>query len=353
MLFMASEILSIPVLARQFPDSVFWRWVGYNTSHVEWTGWSLWDMIQPSFTFMVGVALPWSLESRRSKGQSTGLMWFHAFWRSFLLVALGIFLRSVGKPQTNFTFEDVLTQIGLGYPILFGLAWLRPRWQALAAAVILIGYWGAFALYPAPAEPQFLHGFAAHWDKADNFAAANDRWFMNLLPREKPFVANSGGYQTLSFVPSQVTMIFGLLAGGLMKSARTHAEKIKTLSLYGLAGIVVGLGLDAAGICPMVKRIWTPSWTLFSGGAACWILALFYWVIDVRKQQGWAFPFLVVGMNSIAMYCLVHLMDGFLASSLQTHLGWLLPAHSVQAAVLLILWTITLWMFRRKIFLRI
>jgi heparan-alpha-glucosaminide N-acetyltransferase len=353
MLFMASEILSIPALAKRFPDSKVWGWVAYNTSHVQWTGWSLWDLIQPSFMFMVGVALPWSLEKRRATGQKPAMMWLHALWRSLLLVALGIFLRSVGRSQTNFTFEDVLTQIGLGYPILFGLAWLRPRWQALAAAVILVGYWGAFALYPAPSEPQYLLGFAAHWDKADNFAAAHDRWFLNLFPREKPFTANSGGYQTLSFVPSLATMIFGLLAGGLLKSGRSHAEKVKILSLYGLVGIVLGLVLDATGICPMVKRIWTPGWTLFAGGATLWILALFYWVVDVKKKQGWTLPLVVVGMNSIAMYCMVHLMDGFLASSLRTNLGWLLPVHSEEALVLLILWSITFWMFRRKIFLRI
>ena len=351
MLFMASEILRIPAIARRFPDSSIWHFIWYNTSHVEWTGWSLWDLIQPSFMFMVGVALPWSLESRRNKGESTARMWLHTFWRAFLLIALGIFLRSVGRPITNFTFEDVLTQIGLGYPILFGLAWLRPRWQALAAAIILVGYWACFALYPAPAEPQFLTGFAAHWDKVDNFAAANDRWFLNLFPRVKPFLANGGGYQTLSFVPSLATMIFGLLAGGLLKSS--YPEKVRALLVAGAAGIIIGLTCGLTDICPVVKRIWTPSWTLFAGGATCWILAAFYWIIDIKQRRRWAFPFIVVGMNSIAMYVMVHLWDDFLAGSLKTHLGWMLPAYSEQAIVLLILWSITLWMYNRKLFLRI
>ena len=344
MLFMASEILALPQVARQHPDSVLWQFIGFNTNHVQWVGWSLWDLIQPSFMFMVGVALPWSVESRLSKGQTPGKMWLHALWRSFLLIALGIFLRSVGRPMTNFTFEDVLTQIGLGYPILFALAFVRPRYQAIAAGVILVGYWLAFALYPAPAVPQFLQGFAAHWDKADNFAAWNDRWFLNLWPRPEPFLANRGGYQTLNFVPSLATMIFGLLAGGSLKRGT-----VKPLVIWSIPAIALGLILNATGICPMVKRIWTPSWTLFSGGCTLLLLGLFYWIIDLQGQRRWAFPFLVVGMNSIAMYCMVHLMDKFLGDSLRTHLGIQYP----QPWVLLILWLILLWMYRRQIFLRI
>ncbi len=105
--------------------------------HARWRGLTLWDMIQPSFMFMVGVALPFSIASRIARGHTFGNMFLHALWRSFLLIALGIFLRSVGKPMTNFTFEDVLTQIGLGYPFLFALGFVRPRWQWTAAIGIL------------------------------------------------------------------------------------------------------------------------------------------------------------------------------------------------------------------------
>jgi predicted acyltransferase len=111
----------------------------------------------------------------------------------------------------------------------------------------------------------------------------------------------------------------------------------------------------------MVKRIWTPSWTLFAGGCTTLILAACYWIIDVRNWRGWTFPFLVVGMNSIAMYVMVHLIDGFIADSIRIHFGarvfeifgkpW---AMAVQGAlVLTVLWLICLWMYRRKLFLRI
>ena len=133
--------------------------------------------------------------------QFFGRLFGHSVYRALLLVALGIFLRSQARPQTYFTFEDVLTQIGLGYVFLFLLAWTRPAVQWAAAAVILVGYWAAFALYPLPPAgfdttlvgvpanwPHHLTGFAAHWDKNTNLANAFDQWFLNLFPRERPFV---------------------------------------------------------------------------------------------------------------------------------------------------------------------
>src|SRR5690242_11577538 len=87
-------------------DNPVWQVIGFHTNHVRWSGCSLHDMIQPSFSFLVGVALPFSLASRQAKGQGFGRMLFHAVVRSLLLVALGIFLRSTHSTITNFTFED-------------------------------------------------------------------------------------------------------------------------------------------------------------------------------------------------------------------------------------------------------
>ena len=125
MLFMASEILHIPSVARQFPDSSLARFLADMLDHRAWVGCAPWDLIQPAFMFMVGVSLPYSLASRRAKGQSFSRMLAHSAVRAFVLIALGIFLRSQARPQTYFTFEDVLTQIGLGYVFLFLLAWTR------------------------------------------------------------------------------------------------------------------------------------------------------------------------------------------------------------------------------------
>lgn len=373
MLLMASEGLNISRVVAKNPDSHFWQFLSYQTDHVAWRGCSLWDLIQPSFMFMVGVALPFSLAKRRAAGQIFLALLGHALWRSLVLVLLGIFLRSIHRPQTYFTFEDVLTQIGLGYTFLFLLAWTTPRVQFISAMAILIGYWAAFALYPVPgpgfdyqsvgvpAGWEHLTGFAAHWDKNTNLAAAADQWFLNLFPREHPFVFNGGGYLTLNFVPSLATMIFGLLAGQFLRSQSSPAKIVKTLIGIGLGCLALGAILDVTGICPSVKRIWTPSWTIFSTGWTCILLATFYTVIDWQGWKKFAFPLVVVGTNSIAMYVMDHLWDGFIRNAWKVHFG---PGiYNIFGAayapitemllMLLVLWLICYWMYRRKIFIKI
>ena len=374
MLFMASEIMRIPSVAKQFTDSRVAQWLAFGLDHVPWTGFVPWDLIQPSFMFMVGVALPFSVASRRARGEPFATQLGHAVRRALILIALGIFLRSQDRPQTYFTFEDVLTQIGLGYVFLFLLAHARPRVQWAAAGAVLFATWLAFALYPVPPVgydtalvgvpadwPHHLTGFAAHWDKNTNLANRADQWFLNLFPRESPFVYNRGGYTTLNFVPSLATMIFGLLAGGVLRGAASDRDKLRTLVLWGVAGIALGAMLHFIGISPLVKRIWTPSWAIFSAGWAALFLALFYWMVDVRGWRRWSFPFLVVGVNSIAMYVIVHVAEHYTAEALRTHLGrGTLQAFGaayepivVGGASLLIFWLMLYWMYRRKLFIRI
>jgi predicted acyltransferase len=354
-------------------DTPLWRTIGYHFEHVEWVGCAVWDLVQPSFMFMVGVAMAYSCASRAAHGQSYGRMLFHAVIRSFVLVALGVFLRSDGRSQTYFTFEDVLSQIGLGYTFLF-LLWNRPRWVQFAAALaILFGYWLLFYLYPLPPDgfdystvgvgPDWPHltGVAAHWDKNTNAAAAFDQWFLNLFPRKDPFVYNGGGYLTLSFVPSLATMIFGLMSGELLRSSRTDKQKFLLLVVAGVTGLVAGQALHSAGLCPIVKRIWTPSWTLFSTGWTCLILAGFFGVVDVLGFRKWTFPLVVVGMNSITMYVMAELSKGWIYGTLKTHFGsWPFELVSepyrpliAQCWILLAMWLICYWLYRQRIFIRI
>jgi predicted acyltransferase len=206
-----------------------------------------------------------------------------------------------------------------------------------------------------------MTGFAAHWNKSENFSAQSDRWFLNLFPREEPFVFNEGGYQTLSFIPTLGTMILGLLAGGVLKSERTARQKLQWLVAAGAAGLASGWILGALGLCPVVKRIWTPSFALSSGGWCFLFTAFFYWVMDVRGRVRWAFPLTVLGMNSIAAYCMNWVLVEPAAEALVRHLGHapflvLGPAFErtlVGAAALLVTWLILRWMHRRKIFIRI
>jgi predicted acyltransferase len=373
MLLMMAEVLQLSRVAQAFPGSRFWSFLAYHQTHVDWAGCSLHDTIQPGFSFLVGVALPYSIASRLAKGGTFGGMFVHALWRSLLLVALGIFLRSLDSPQTNFTFEDTLTQIGLGYGFLFLLAFRPPKWQAVALTVILVGYWLAWALYPVPGPgfdyqsvgvpANWAHhytGFAAHWNKNANFGLAFDQWFLNLFPRVRPFVFNGGGYLTLSFIPTLGTMILGLFAGQWLRASAPRIPMGRLLAA-GAIGIAAGLVLHFTGICPVVKRIWTPSWTLFSGGLCFLFLAAFGWILDVRGYRKWAFPLVVIGRNSIAAYLIAHLCERFLADSFRINLG----PHFFQVfgtglepllrgiALLLVYWLFLFWMYRRKIFLRV
>jgi predicted acyltransferase len=373
MLLMMAEVLRLSKVAAAFPGNWIWSILAYNQTHVEWAGCSLHDLIQPSFSFLVGVALPYSIASRLAKGGTLNSMFAHALWRSLLLIALGIFLRSTHSTQTNFTFEDTLSQIGLGYPFLFLLGFRPPRWQWTAFAVILMGYWFAWALYPVPGAgfeyqavgvpPHWQHhysGFAAHWNKNSNLGSAFDQWFLNLLPRARPFVANGGGYLTLSFIPTLGTMILGLIAGRWLKSDPSRIP-MKRLLIAGVIGIASALVLHLSGICPVVKRIWTPSWTIFSGGACFLLLAAFSWIVEVKGYRKCAFPLVVIGMNSIAAYLIAHLFEKFIADSFRVHLGqniFQIFGASLEpliegAAVLLTYWMILFWMYRRKLFLRI
>jgi heparan-alpha-glucosaminide N-acetyltransferase len=373
MLLMMAEVLQLSRVAHAFPGNWFWHVLAYNQTHVDWAGCSLHDTIQPGFSFLVGVALPYSIASRMQKGATFPKMFLHALWRSLVLVALGIFLRSMHSTQTYFTFEDTLTQIGLGYPFLFLLGFRPPRWQWIALAAILAGYWLAWALYPLPG-PGFDYqsvgvpadwshhysGFMAHWNKNSNLGNAFDQWFLNLFPRAKPFAANGGGYLTLSFIPTLGTMILGLAAGRWL-IADSPRVPLKRLVMAGAIGIAAGLLLHFAGVCPIVKRIWTPSWTLFSGGLCFLFLAVFSWIIDVRGHRKWAYPLIVVGMNSMAAYLIAHLFESFLADSFRIHLGaraFQLFGAGIEplmrgAAILLVYWLMLFWMYRRKIFLRV
>src|SRR3954469_20771554 len=374
MVLMLAEVMRLPVVAQAFPHSVFWRIIGFNTEHVEWQGCSLHDLIQPAFSFLVGAALPFSIASRRKKGQSFGVMVGHAAWRALLLILLGIFLRSLHSAQTYFTFEDTLTQIGLGYVFLFLLGFTRVRTQVVALVLILIVFWAAFVLYPAP-PPNFDYtrvgvpqnwehnytGFLSHWNKNSNLSWAFDVWFLNLFPREHPFVFNEGGWSTLSFIPTLATMILGLLTGEWLKRDGSKEYKLRGLVIGGAGLVLLGLLCQWTGICPIVKRVWTSSYTLYSGGLVVLMLAAFYALMEWKGWRRWAFPLTVIGMNSIAIYVMSWTMQDFVRTALERHLGGVMAAIAgpplqpivYGVGVMLIFWIILFWMYRRKLFLRI
>jgi heparan-alpha-glucosaminide N-acetyltransferase len=380
MVVLASGGLGFPAVYKSFPDSPLWRFLAWHTDHVAWIGCSFWDLIQPSFMFMVGVAVPYSLASRRSRGDCEAKVWAHVFWRALLLVLLGVFLSSSSNPtaanphpRTNWTFTNVLSQIGLGYVFLCLLAGRGLRVQSAALAVILVGYWLLFFLWPLPAEgydyaklagwkPEWrgLEGWWAHWDKNTNAAAAFDSWLLPLFPPKdgkNPFVFNEGGYQTLNFVPSLATMLLGLMAGEMLRGWRRPEAKLLVLVVAAVACLGIGW-LAGQTVCPLVKRIWTPSWAIFSTGWCFAILAVLFAVIDAIGLRRWAFPLVIVGMNSIATYVMIQLISGWIRGRWRTHLpqDWFDTPYApiLQASLVLgTLWLVCAWLYRRGIFLRI
>ena len=362
------------------PTSSFWRQVQYQFSHVPWVGCAYWDLIQPSFMFMVGVSMAYSYVGRQRRGDSYARMLCHAFTRSIVLIALSIFLMSMWGDRTAWGFMNVLAQIGLGYTFLFLLWGKSFRTQAIVALLLLAGTWVAYESYPhaginltsgAPEvgitkewADENLCGIRAAWHKNANLGHAVDRWLLNQFPRTEPFEFNRGGYQTINFIPSIATMLFGLMCGELLRSERSSRDKLRILVLAGIVGLCVGQSLHLAGVCPLVKRIWTPSWALFSAGWCCLILAGLYAVIDMGGIKRWSFPLTVVGMNSIAIYCMSMTLKPWTSRQLQIHLGEdvftlygavdTAIAPTIQAlAAGLVFWLVCYYMYRNKIFVRI
>jgi predicted acyltransferase len=367
MLVMASAGFGFPAVAKQFAGDPAWQFLGYQFDHVAWVGCSFWDLIQPSFMFMVGVAMPYSFASRQAKCHGPWRNRGHVLWRSLVLIALAIFLSSNGGSETRFVFTNVLAQIGLGYAFVYLFLGRGVKIQLAAIAVILAAYWLLFALYPLPgsdfdyaavnASKEHFDGFFAHWNKNANVAAEFDKWFLNLFPRKEQFAYEPGGYQTLNFIPSMATMLFGLMAGELLRSHRPTRTKLRWLLAGGAICLILGFLLNLT-VCPSIKRIWSPSWAILSTGWTFYLLAAFYWIIDLEGHKRWAFPLVVVGMNSIAMYCMSQLMKPWVRDTLDTHFGkdifrGIYGPIWQSLGVLFTLWLFCLWLYRRKIFIRI
>ena len=374
MFLMLAEVLHLCHVAEAFPDSAIAQWLCHHQTHVAWRGCSIHDLIQPGFSFLVGTALAFSVASRRRRGRSDRGLLLHAAWRVVVLSLLGVFLRSLHREQTYWTFEDTLTQIGLGYLPLVVIAVL-PRWTTwLAIGVILIGCFAAFAMTPLPADgfdmttvgvPQdWEHletGFAAHWNKNTNLAMQVEQWFLNQFPREEKFSFSPGGYATLSFIPTLATMLLGLLAGRWLRDESSVRTTLTMLFVAALACLALGYALDATGICISVKRIWTPSWVLVSGGWCFLILAVLHVITDIIGFRKPADPIVVIGMNSIAAYVMSWFVPEFIKEAIDRHLGSDfknilgegLSTIVTGGITLLIVWLVLFWMHRRRLYLKI
>jgi heparan-alpha-glucosaminide N-acetyltransferase len=326
-----------------------WHFLYVQNEHVEWEGCSLWDLIQPAFMFIVGVAMPFAFAVRSAKGDSWAKQLLHVLVRAGGLILVGVVLDNFGATTWSFGFIRVLQQIAFGYVIAFFVLVL-PRWaQGTVAAVILVGYtlFWVFNPWNGPDGPWAMGG--------ENAGKAFDRWMLGLWWPGRNY---SGNYVGLNAIPSAANMIFGVMAGQTLLHAKRRGRAALYLALAGLLAIVVGFALGP--VVPLVKRIWTPSFAVFSAGWTTLFLAGFYWAIDVMGSKWWTYPLVVVGTNSIAAYVIGQLFGGWFRSLAGVWVNLLEPllgpigvpmVHRVLffTAAWLVLW----WLYRRRIFFKL
>ncbi len=315
-------------------------WLAGQVDHAAWTGCTFWDLIQPAFTFMVGMAMPFSIGRRRAEGASSWEIFRHVVWRAFVLILLSNILSnfdSDGPPRLQLI--NVLCQVAFGYLICFAVMQLKFRWQAVATGSLLVGYWALFAAFPGP---------AGAFSQTGNIGQVIDKAVLGYN--------YSGYYTTINFIGNSITVIFGMWAGTLVRRNNTHAYRIRVLALCAAAAFLIGLALEPFN--PMVKRLWTASFTFFSAGWVVVMLLAFYWLIEVRGRVRWAFPLIVLGTNSIFIYSFSQVLHGWLSHGIGVFtrsFEFLGPAGAVPQNLLTLaaMWYMCYWLHRRRIFFKI
>lgn len=331
-----------------------WGHVYAPLLHAPWHGWTPTDLIFPFFLFIVGVAITLSKRSTSSTSILT---------RAAVILGVGLFLS--GFPRfdlATWRIPGVLQRIALCYAaaaLIYGRS-RRPAVIGALAAALMLGYWAVMALVPVPG------GTAGDLSPEGNLGAFVDRALMSghlWKPRWDP-------EGLLSTIPAVATTLLGILAGLWIGSRATPARKAGLMALAGVGGIAVGYAWDP--FFPINKSLWTSSYVMFSGGAAAVFLALCYWAIDIKGWRWWTKPFVILGVNALALYAFSALLvktlsairitggDGRTASLLSLiYTNAFEPLAAPKNASLLyalanlaVLFLVLLWMYRRRIFLR-
>lgn len=328
-------------------DSGFVQFIGTQLHHHEWHGLHFWDLIQPFFMFIVGVAIPFAVANRLKKGESNRTITLHAFKRSLLLLFFGWGLYFVDAGHLVFRFQNVLAQLSVTYIVAFLLRNKDFKFQLGFTLLILLLIDLAYRFFP-------VEGFNHPWVNFENLGA----WFNNKIEG----VDKASEWATLNFVSTTAHTVWGVLCGKLLMSSRPAGKKIQTLLIAGASGLVIGYSLDLLGITPIIKKIATSSFVFVSGGWAVLVLAFCYWLIDVKKQfiSGSRF-FIIVGMNSIFIYLffscggalfLTRIADPF-SRLLFSWTGELTAQIITSLGVWAGMWYLCYWLYKNKLFIKI
>jgi predicted acyltransferase len=312
----------------------------YELNHTDWQGLRFYDLIWPSFMLMTGMSLPFSY-AKRSLTQTHHQIFMRVLRRFAVLFLLGSLRESIHFNHPYMVeLSSALQPIAVAYLAAFLLVRKSWKFQASVGAGILVFYALLLAFVPAPGVP------AGSYDRNANLVLWTDLVTLGrVLPEHWGTV--------ICTLPTISTTILGMLLGELLMTNRSAASKMKIISLVGLSGVAIGWCLNP--VIPIVMKIWTTSYGLASAGFACLMFLVFYWLIDIRGYRKLAFPFLVIGMNAVAIYMSESLIPwsktvAIFTQPLAGTLGSFTPLfHAI--AVLTVEWLVLYWMHKRKIFL--
>lgn len=352
----------IHALAKATNWSVF-IWMSTQLHHTAWNGITFYDMIFPLFLFIAGVSMPYSMHRKitdngvdhasQLSASTKNKIYIDMVRRTLILVSLGVVVNGLFKfnGYENTRFASVLGRIGLAW-FFAGIIYLNfnIKGQILWFTGLLLGYWAAMMLVPVP-------GYGAGVLTMDgSFESYMDRL---LLPgRLHDGVHDPEG--VLSTIPAVGTALLGVFTGQFLKYQSLAWPMLKKGMVMLLAGVVlIGLGTLWDLAFPINKRLWTSSFVVYVGGFSLVFLALFYLIIDVAEYRKWAFPFVLIGSNSILIYLAAegavnfsHTANFFFGGLIHyASLNWqaVFSAASVIVVQLLLLY----FLYRKKIFLKI
>ncbi len=321
-------------------------------THVDWNGYRPYDNIFPLFLFLAGVSTPFAIGSRVSTGDARAKLARKIIQRGLILVLLGVLYNNglFEKPIGEWRFPSVLGRIGLAgmfAQLIYLYTYPNQRAQYLWFGGLLLGYW---ALLAFGATPGFAPG---NLTMEGNIVSYLDRL---ILPgRLHKTIHDPEGL--LSTLPAIGTGLLGIFAGTLLRR-KDLAETPKVLWLLGAGVICVAAGWLWNLVLPVNKNLWTSSFVLVAGGWSFLMLALFYWIIDVRGRQQWSFFFVVIGMNSILIYLVGQVIDfdhatEYLFGGVLQHTIPAVKGVGLVLGFLAVKWAFLYFLYRKNVFLRV
>jgi predicted acyltransferase len=327
------------------------RFLGYQLGHADWAGFTFYDLIFPLFLFMVGAAVPLSLDRIVEKEGRAGAL-RRIVKRGVLLYVLGVlYYGGLAHGWDQVRWVGVLQRLAVAYVAVSLLhLYCRPRTIAVVTGALLLGYWVLLTFVPVPG------GVAGDYTRGHNLANWVDA---HWLPG-KVWYGDYDPEGLLSTLTAVASGLFGLFAGRWLKDPVEPGAKVRQLILAGSLCLVLGYAWGFQ--FPLIKRIWTSSYALVGGGWSLLLLAVFYQLIDRRGVARWATPFVWIGSNALLIYLVSHLVDfrvvsaffvgGPVAAALDGL--WTGLAGLVLALTSIALCTALCgWLFARKIFVRL